>query len=144
MKEEGKRKALTFHEKLKISNWLIANRTKLHEERPGWVNLAKELGQILEVDLDSHRLRDLAVSIDMAWEPKEWSTKGGSHKWRHQQAAIESLTQRVDAMASRIESMSIEVDGIRASVERLAGRLDKLLVELGTERIAVVNGRSGK
>lgn len=142
--KEVKRKPLTFPEKLKIGNWLLANRTKLHEERPSWAHLAKELSQILEVDLDSHRLRDLTQTIEMLWEPKEFSTRGGSAKWLHQQAAIESLTQRVDAMCSRIEAMSIEVDGIRASVERLAGRLDKLLVELGTERVAVVNGRTSK
>jgi hypothetical protein len=124
------RKELLFADKLKVCDWLRANKDKLLEQRPAYTELASELTQILNLGVTDHVLIRLLESLDMKWESRINPKRIPAEVEKR----VCQLEQEVAVLKAQLETGLESIASLLPSIMRLTDRVDFLEISLGVAK----------
>ncbi len=137
---------LTLEQRVCIVNWLVANKERLHEQRPSFTKVAGEMKEMFNLaeDLDPRVLKDMmdsCPSLGLLWEPNV-NRVGNTNTARQERLVVTQrlgdvsqqvagLTRKVEGMETRIQDDAVRITTLEAHMATLTGVLNQICTELG-------------
>lgn len=134
---------VSFEQKIKLRDWMIANRGRIKDEKFTKESLARLLSGVLEMELTSNHIDSVSGTID---PPIEWSmTRDGITNMELFQR-VQDLTGKVERIAAdatdagrsivpRLVKLEADVRELLLATKELSRKMDRVWEELGYKKL---------